>query len=217
MCSNLIVSELFESVQGETAKVGIPTTFVRLTGCPWRCRFCDSKHAYFGGKTYSVQDLIGKVSSFGHKDVCITGGEPLLQKGVYPLMDALIESGFILSLETGGAFSLKSINSDVQIVLDVKCPGSGHAEDNDFENLQFLQAKDAVKFVLTDEKDFHFALDICKQFSLFKKGAPHVLFSPAHGILNPKHLIDWMLKYKLPARLNLQIHKYIWNESTLGV
>jgi len=216
MNQTIQVAELFESIQGETSSSGVPTTFVRLSGCPWRCLYCDSSHAYQGGETYTLIDLKRKVETFRHPYVCITGGEPLMQESVHPFISMLIDEKFQISVETGGAYSIAPLHPKVRVILDVKCPGSGHEKDNDFQNLKRLKPHDEVKFVLSHKIDYLFAKETCETHDLFK--APvSLLFSPVHGILDPKELVSWILQDNLNVRLNLQLHKYIWGSDVLGV
>lgn len=211
---NLI--ELFASVQGETSLSGLPTTFVRLAGCNLRCSWCDTPYSFGRGEPVSLDEIVRKVDSHGCRYVCITGGEPLLQSNVYPLMTDLCDRGYILSLETGGSLSIKSVDPRVRIILDLKCPDSKMSHKNDWGNIPFLRKQDEVKFVILGEEDYQYAKDVCHQYQLFET-VGEVLFSPVHGKLAPCDLVGWILRDKLPVRLNLQLHKYIWDPMTRGV
>ncbi|NGX41791.1 MAG: 7-carboxy-7-deazaguanine synthase [Chlamydiae bacterium] len=213
---SLNLAEIYKSVQGETSFTGLPTTFVRLAKCNLRCHWCDTPHSFGKGKPVALQDITAKAEEFGCKHICITGGEPLLQENVYPLMDQFCELGFIVSLETGGSISTQRVNSRIHTILDIKCPGSGMSDKNHWENLNRLRDHDEVKFVVKDENDYNYSLDICKKYALFSR-QKQVLLSPVHGLLDPKELINWILRDKIPARLNLQIHKLIWPPKMLGV
>lgn len=206
--------ELFESVQGETSFAGLPTTFIRLAACNLRCTWCDTTYSFKKGDRVLLEEVISQTEKYGHKHVCITGGEPLLQESVYPLMHHLADK-FVVSLETSGSLPIDKVDPRVHIILDIKCPQSGMADKNHFENLSRLLAKDEVKFVIQDRGDFDYALAICERFSLFDK-AP-VLFSPVFGLLDPKLLTEWILENKCPVRLNLQLHKFIWEPTKQGV
>jgi 7-carboxy-7-deazaguanine synthase len=212
----LNIIEVFASVQGETSLTGLPTTFVRLAACNLRCTWCDTAYSFGRGVSTEIQLLLKQVQDYGCKHVCITGGEPLLQEQVHPFMTELCDRGFILSLETGGSLSTAKVDPRVRVILDVKCPGSGMSEKNLWKNLDVLQPHDEVKFVIAGKQDYLFALEICKKHSLFSANR-QVLFSPVHGILDPQELVKWILADKLPVRLNLQIHKFIWHPQTRGV
>jgi 7-carboxy-7-deazaguanine synthase len=214
--STLQLIELFGSIQGETSYSGLPTTFVRLAACNLRCTWCDTTYSFGKGVTWELETIIEDVQKRGHPYVCITGGEPLLQKNVYPLMEQLCDLGFKLTIETGGSLSTASIDPRVATILDVKCPGSGMSEKNDWSNLSRLKPSDEVKFVLADANDYKFAKEICQTYSLYQRER-YPLFSPVFGMLDPKELITWMLADQLPVRLNLQIHKFIWDPCTKGV
>lgn len=213
---NLNIIEIFASVQGETTFSGLPTTFIRLAACNLRCTWCDTTYSFGRGTSYALDDIIALVESLGCRHVCVTGGEPLLQKDVHLLMKALCDRGFVLSLETGGSLSIAHVDPRVHVILDIKCPGSGMSHKNLWENIPLLKAKDEVKFVMMGEHDYTYAKEICQKHQLYHKVSA-VLFSPVHGTLNPQDLVAWILKDKLPVRLNLQIHKIIWEPTTRGV
>lgn len=209
---NLI--EIFASVQGETSLTGLPTTFIRLAACNLRCSWCDTSYSFGRGTPYDLEAIIQQVITNGCKNVCITGGEPLLQQNVYPLMARLCDLGYALSLETGGSLPTDQVDPRVMTVLDVKCPGSKMDHKNHLNNLKNLKKHDEVKFVILDRQDYDYAKQICVDHQLFDK---NVLFSPVFGQLNPQELVQWILKDQLPVRLNMQIHKFIWSPETKGV
>ncbi len=216
MGETLFLSEIFESIQGETSLSGLMTTFLRLSGCPLRCAWCDSSYTFEQGTPYSFVELFRQIESFGWRYVCITGGEPLLQKPVIPFMEALLQKNYKVSLETSGALSTEAVPEKVVTILDVKCPGSGMSQKNIFENFERLRPHDQVKFVLADRTDYEWAKTILSQYALSSKVA-EVLFSPAWDFLSPQELITWIKQDKLDVRLNLQLHKYVWGASTRGV
>jgi 7-carboxy-7-deazaguanine synthase len=214
--NNLNLIEIFASVQGETSLSGLPTTFVRLAACNLRCTWCDTPYSFVKGTSWTLEAIQTQVQKYSCSYVCITGGEPLLQKNVYRLMSNLCDAGYRLSLETGGSLSTEHVDARVRIILDIKCPGSAMSHKNDWSNLSRIRSHDEIKFVIKDETDYLFAQKVCSDYSLFNK-TPHILFSPVHGILEPKCLVEWILRDYLPIRLNLQIHKYIWDPQTRGV
>ena len=212
----LTVTEIFHSIQGESSFAGMPCVFVRLTGCDLRCAWCDTPYAFTDGKKMSVAEVLGAVDATGCPLVELTGGEPLLQDDVYPLMDALVAAGRTVLLETGGHISLARVPDGVVKIVDVKCPRSGESARTHWPNLEQLGPRDEVKFVIQDRADYQFACGIVRQYRLdMRCGA--VLFSPVHGVLAPRDLAAWMLEDRLPARLQLQVHKYIWDATTRGV
>lgn len=212
----LDITEIFKSVQGETTFSGLPTTFIRLARCHLRCSWCDTSYSFKKGKPYSLQEIIREVVSHKTTYVCITGGEPLLQKNVHLLMSSLADQDFKVSLETSGSLSVQDVDPRVTIILDIKCPSSKMAEKNHWVNFDLLKPADEIKFVIQDKDDYTYAKAICEQYQLFHKSHP-LLFSPVHGVLNNRELVQWILKDNLPVRLNLQIHKYIWDPLTRGV
>ncbi len=212
----LKVNEIFHSIQGESSYVGKPCVFVRLTGCDLRCRWCDTAYAFTEGTPASVDDVVERVEAYDCPLVEITGGEPLLQGDVYPLMRRLLGSGRTVLLETGGHIDISAVPRDVVKVVDVKCPGSGEAERNDWGNLERLAAHDEVKFVIADRADYEFARGVVRAQQLDRRcGA--VLFSPVHGELDPARLAAWVLEDRVPARVQVQLHKYLWGAETRGV
>lgn len=206
----LKLSEIFYSLQGETSRVGLPTVFVRLTGCPARCTYCDTAYAFQGGERASVSEILARVSAFSARYVTVTGGEPLAQREVLPLMTALCDLGYDVSLETGGMLDISSVDKRVSRIVDVKTPGSGEMEKNCWDNLAQLTAHDEVKFVLTNEEDYQWARDVLRQHDLTAR-CP-ILFSPVHGS-NAADMAEWILRDHLSVRLQLQMHKILWGES----
>ena len=212
----LTVNEIFHSIQGESTHAGRPCVFVRLTACDLRCSWCDTPYAFHEGRKMSVDEVIGRVREFGCDVVEITGGEPLLQKEVYPLMQRLLDEGRTVMLETGGHLSVADVPEPVIRVIDVKCPGSGEAARNHWANLDALRATDEVKFVIKDRADYEYARDVVARHTLAGRCAA-VHFSPVHGVQNAKELAAWVLEDRLPVRVQLQLHKFIWDPSTRGV
>ena len=212
----LTVNEIFYSIQGESTRAGRPCVFVRLTACDLRCSWCDTEYAFHEGRKMSVDEVVAEVYRHNCPLVEITGGEPLLQEDVYPLMDCLLAHGRTVMLETGGHRPIARVPAAVHKIVDVKCPGSGEADKNDWDNLARLGPHDEVKFVVKDRADYEFARDVIARRDLPSRAAA-VLVSPVHGVLDPKVLSEWMLADHLPARLQLQIHKYIWPPETRGV
>ena len=210
------VNEIFYSIQGESTRAGEPCVFVRLTACDLRCSWCDTPYAFYEGRKMAVDDVVAAVQQYGCPLVEITGGEPLLQEDVYPLMARLVAHGRTVMLETGGHRPIARVPPEVVRIVDVKCPGSGEAARNDWSNLDRLAAHDEVKFVIRDRRDYDYARDVVARHDLSRRAAA-VLFSPVHGVLDPKTLSEWMLADGVPARLQLQLHKYIWSPETRGV
>lgn len=212
----LTLNEIFHSIQGESTHSGRPCVFVRLTACDLRCSWCDTPYAFTEGTKVSVDDVVARVEAYGCELVEITGGEPLLQADVYPLMRRLLDSGRTVMVETGGHRSIKDVPPEVVRILDVKCPGSGESAKNHWENLDLVTSRDEVKFVIRDRADYEFARDVVARHSLVgRTGA--VLFSPVHGVLPARELAAWILADRLPVRLQIQAHKYIWDATTRGV
>lgn len=207
----LRISEIFFSLQGETSRIGLPTVFVRLTGCPLRCTYCDTAYAFTGGRDMSVAEILSQVAGYSTRYVTVTGGEPLSQKNCLSLLGALCDSGYEVSLETGGSMDIGEVDARVSRVLDIKTPASGEEAQNRWENLPLLTRHDEVKFVLCDESDYLWARQVLQQYHLAEKCA--VLFSPAHGTLNPTELAEWILRDRLPVRMQLQLHKLLWDNA----
>jgi 7-carboxy-7-deazaguanine synthase len=212
----LTINEIFHSIQGESTHAGRPCVFVRLTACDLRCSWCDTPYAFHEGRRMTLEDVLSQVRGYGCPLVEITGGEPLLQKEVYPLMERLLAEGYTVMLETGGHLSVASVPAGVIRIVDVKCPGSGEVERNHWDNMALLTPRDEVKFVVADRADYEFAREMLRRHDLLARcGA--VLFSPVHGVLAPRDLAAWILADRLPVRLQLQAHKYIWGADVRGV
>ena len=212
----LTINEIFHSIQGESTHVGRPCVFVRLTACDLRCSWCDTPYAFDEGHKMSVDDVVARVRAYGCDLVEVTGGEPLLQADVHPLMQRLLDAGHTVMLETGGHRSIARVPAGVIRIMDVKCPASGEAGKNDWANLDLLAAPDEAKFVIQDRADYEFARDVVRRHDLSARCAA-VLFSPVHGVLAPRDLAAWILEDRLPVRLQLQAHKYIWGADVRGV
>ena len=206
--STLRISEIFFSLQGESSRIGLPTVFVRLTGCPLRCGYCDSAHAFSGGQRMSVQAILCAVEKYGAHYVCVTGGEPLAQKNSLTLLRALCDGGYAVSLETSGALDVSGVDARVMKVLDIKTPGSGEAHKSLWENLQHLSGKDEIKFVLCDEADYQWAKQVLVERDLANRC--EVLFSPVHDGVAARDLAEWILRDRLPVRMQVQLHKILW-------
>ena len=212
----LTINEIFHSIQGESSRAGQLCVFVRLTACDLRCSWCDTPYAFHEGRKMSVDEVVAAVEAFGSPLVEITGGEPLLQEDVYALMDRLLAAGRTVMLETGGHRPTGRVPASVLKIVDVKCPASGESDKNDWSNLDRLEPHDEVKFVVQDRADYDFAREVIARYDLPSRVAA-VLMSPVHGVLDPKTLSEWMLADRLAARLQLQLHKYIWSPTTRGV
>jgi 7-carboxy-7-deazaguanine synthase len=212
----LTINEIFHSIQGESSHTGRPCVFVRLTACDLRCSWCDTPYAFTEGTKMSVEAIVSQVAHYGCGLVEITGGEPLLQRDVYPLMQQLLDAGRTVMLETGGHVSIKDVPSSVIRIVDVKCPGSGESARMHWENLELLTPQDEVKFVLRDRTDYEYARDVFVRHGLAARTAA-VLFSPVHDVLPAKDLARWILEDRLAVRLQLQAHKFIWSADTRGV
>jgi 7-carboxy-7-deazaguanine synthase len=205
------LTEIFLSLQGEADSIGWPTVFVRLTGCPLRCTYCDTQYAFYGGEWVDVDDVVARVRELNVKHVCVTGGEPLAQKGVHELMSRLCDLGLRVSLETSGALDIAGIDERVVRVLDIKTPGSGEESRNRLENLAHLRADEQIKFVLCDRADYEWARALVRERQLDRVAM--VLFSPSFGQLAPGELAEWILADRLPVRFQLQLHKVLWGDT----
>jgi 7-carboxy-7-deazaguanine synthase len=212
----LTINEIFYSIQGESTFAGKPCVFVRLAGCDLRCTWCDTPYAFNEGHKMSVDAVLQQVAAYGSSLVEVTGGEPLLQEEVYPLMERLLDSGRTVLLETGGQIDVSRVPGAVVKVMDVKCPASGESDKMDWANIEHLGGRDQVKFVIQDRADYEFARDIVARHALDRR-CEAVLFSPVHGVLDPKDLSEWILGDRLPVRLQLQLHKHIWGANVRGV
>jgi len=206
--ARLKITEIFHSLQGEADTVGIPTVFVRLTGCPLRCQYCDTAYAFQGGEWWEIEAILARVEELGAKYVCVTGGEPLAQKNCLVLLHELCEAGYRVSLETSGAMPLEDIDSRVVRVVDVKTPGSGEESRNRYDELDRLQSQDLVKFVICGREDYEWSREKLRQLGLATRCT--VLFSPSHEELPARELADWILEDHLPVRFQIQLHKYLW-------
>jgi 7-carboxy-7-deazaguanine synthase len=206
--TRLRITEIFHSLQGEADTAGIPTVFVRLTGCPLRCQYCDTAYAFHGGEWWELPAILARVREYGTRYVCVTGGEPLAQKGCTTLLTELCAAGLRVSLETSGAMALDQVDPRVITVVDVKTPGSGEERRNRYEGLPRLRPHDLVKFVICDRSDYEWSRAKLSELSL-PQGCT-VLFSPSHEQLAARDLADWILADRLPVRLQIQLHKYLW-------
>lgn len=204
----LRIAEIFYSLQGETSRVGIPTIFIRLTGCPLRCVYCDTAYAFTGGTTLTIAEIMATVAQYPSRTVCVTGGEPLTQKNVHLLINTLLNQGLSVSIETSGALDISAVDPRVNKVLDIKTPDSAEVSKNLYSNFAFLTPSDEIKLVLCGEADYRWAIDILQTYQLTEK-CP-VLFSPAQGQLSPTDLAEWILRDGLNVRLQVQLHKLLW-------
>jgi len=204
----LRLTEIFLSLQGESTRVGLPTVFVRLTGCPLRCSWCDTSYAFEGGATVTIGEVLDRVADYGVGTVCVTGGEPLAQAACLPLLSALCDAGHSVSLETSGALDIAAVDPRVSRIMDIKAPGSGEVARNRRENLALLRPGDEIKFVLADENDYIWARTRIDAERLDERC--ELLMSPVHGLLDPAALAEWILRDRLPVRMQLQLHKLIW-------
>ncbi|MFN8008747.1 MAG: radical SAM protein [Terriglobia bacterium] len=209
------INEIYKSIQGESSFAGLPCVFIRLTYCNLRCTYCDTAYAFYDGKEMSVDDVLAAVRACDCSLVELTGGEPLLQKEVYQLMDHLLAAGYSVLLETGGSLDIGDVPPPVIKIMDLKCPSSGESDKNRYDNLQKLQPHDEIKFVIGSREDYLWTLEVMRKYHLKERG--HVLFSTVFGGLAPQELAAWILEDKLDVRLQLQLHKYIWNPDKRGV
>lgn len=207
----LRITEIFASIQGESTWVGLPTVFVRLTGCPLRCSWCDTAYAFTGGENRSLDEVLAEVARHGLKHVCVTGGEPLSQKGCLPLLSALCDAGYAVSLETSGALDIGAADPRVSRIMDLKAPGSGEVERNLYDNIAQLKADDEVKIVLANADDYAWAKQQIATHRLAERCT--VLLSPVAGELDPAQLAEWIVRDRLPVRFQLQLHKILWNDA----
>lgn len=208
----LRITEIFHSLQGEAASVGRPTVFIRLTGCPLRCTYCDTAYSFHGGTRMTLTAVLEQVAALNADHVCVTGGEPLAQPAVLPLLTALCDHHYHVSLETCGALDISQVDARVSVVMDLKTPGSGEVARNLYSNIQYLQPHHQVKFVLCDRADYDWAKEQLQKYRLHEK-VENVLFSPVWSQLQPAELADWILADHLPVRFQLQLHKILWGDT----
>jgi 7-carboxy-7-deazaguanine synthase len=206
--TTLNITEIFFSLQGEAREVGLPTVFVRLTGCPLRCNYCDTTYAFKGNNPLTIDHILDEVSKYNTPYVCVTGGEPMAQSNCLELLDSLVEAGYQVSMETSGSVDISPVNSKVSIVMDIKTPSSTEEKQNRYENLSLLQSKDQLKFVIASKSDFDWCCDLLEK----NKVKSEVLFSPVYENLNPVQLADWILEKQLNVRLQVQLHKLLWGD-----
>lgn len=208
--SRLRLTEIFLSLQGEARSAGLPTVFVRLTGCPLRCQYCDTAYAFHGGEWFDIDDIVGRVAGFGVPNVCVTGGEPLAQKRCIALLDKLLAAGFAVSLETSGAVDIGAVDARVSRVLDIKTPDSGECARNLWSNLEHLTAHDQLKFVICSRADYDWARQQLHERGLAARC--EVLFSPSYTQVAARELAEWIIADRLPVRFQMQLHKQLWGE-----
>ena len=206
----LKVNEIFYSLQGESSYVGLPTIFIRLTGCPMRCSYCDTAYAFNVGNNFTIDQILENIAKYKTKNVTVTGGEPLAQKECWNLLKILCDKGYIVSLETGGAISISKVDDRVKVILDIKTPKSGEDKNNDWGNLKLIKLTDEIKFVISDKEDYIWSKDVLIREKLNEKAL--ILFSPAYGDIDPKDLAEWILEDFLPVRFQIQLHKVIWGQ-----
>ncbi len=208
--TQLKIFEIFYSLQGESSRVGLPTIFIRLSGCPMRCHYCDTAYAFQGGSMMTVDEIMETIKKYDTRYVTVTGGEPLAQKEVLSLLKVLADQNYEVSLETGGGLSIKEVDPRIKIILDIKTPESGEEKKNYWDNLNLIHSKDEIKFVLCSREDYDWAKKILNQYKLTEKCA--VLFSPVYQKLNTTDLGNWILEDQLPVRMQIQLHKLLWGE-----
>lgn len=214
LSATLRITEIFYSLQGESKTVGLPTVFIRLTGCPLRCGYCDTAYAFSGGEKHTLETILARVASYNPRYVCVTGGEPLAQKNCIPLLTALCDAGYQVSLETSGAVDISGVDSRVMRVVDIKTPGSLEFDKNLWSNLAHITPHDQLKFVICDEEDYRWCKELLGSHQLADRC--EVLFSPSHGVMPLGRLADLIIQDNLPVRLQIQLHKYIWGEGCEG-
>ena len=208
---SLRITEIFHSLQGESTTVGLPTVFVRLTGCPLRCGYCDTAYAFSGGERIKIDEIVTQVATYQCPHVCVTGGEPLAQPGCIELLKTLCDAAHVVSIETSGALDIAAIDPRVMVVMDLKTPDSGECEKNKLSNLVHLKPGDQIKFVLCSRADYDWAKTMIIEHQLEKKA--HILFSPSWNQLNPTELANWIIQDRIPVRFQLQLHKILWNDA----
>lgn len=212
MLANTVIkiNEIFFSLQGESSRIGLPTVFIRLTGCPMRCNYCDTAYAFNGGENLTIHAILAKVASYKTQYITVTGGEPLAQRECLDLLTTLCDSSYEVSLETGGALSIKDVDPRVKVILDIKTPGSGEVKNYHWPNLNYLKAKDEIKLVITDHEDYLWAKNTIQEKNLLENF--DILFSPSFEQVESQDLAEWILKDQLPVRLQLQLHKILWGQ-----
>ena len=206
---SLRITEIFSSIQGETSKIGLPTIFIRLTGCPLRCQYCDTSYAFYGGEIMFFEDIIHQVKQFNYKDVCVTGGEPLAQPNSKQLLKDLVDLDFQVSLETGGSINIEGIDERVKIIMDIKTPDSGELTKNRWKNIELLKKSDELKFVICSIEDYQWSKEIIEEYKI-NEICP-ILFSPCSESMDPRDLAEWILTDQLSIRFQMQIHKILWD------
>ena len=204
----LNITEIFYSLQGEAREVGIPTVFVRLTGCPLRCNYCDTAYAFKGNNPLSIEQILSEIAKYKTHYICVTGGEPMAQSNCLHLLDTLIEKGYKVSMETSGSIDISKVNKKVSIVMDLKTPSSTEQHQNRYENIPLLENKDQLKFVIASKSDFDWCCQILEDYEIL----PDILFSPVYESLKPAQLADWILENQLNVRLQVQLHKVLWGD-----
>jgi 7-carboxy-7-deazaguanine synthase len=210
MAKTLVVNEIFFSLQGESSFTGLPTIFIRLTGCPLRCHYCDTEYAFHEGNKITIRNILQEISGYRTRYVTVTGGEPLAQRGCYDLLSQLCDEGYHVSLETSGAMEIASVDERVCKILDIKTPGSGETGRNRLDNLKHLATCDQIKFVICDEADYQWTRTMINDYQLHERCS--ILLSPSHEQLQAATLADWILRDQLPVRLQIQLHKYLWGD-----
>jgi len=211
MDKSLRITEVFYSLQGESNTVGLPTVFIRLTGCPLRCSYCDTAYAFSGGEKQTISSIIDQVDGFNAKYITVTGGEPLAQANSHELMKQLLDKGYIVSLETSGAIDVSLVDDRVVKVMDLKTPASAEMDKNIYKNIEYLSEKDQVKFVIADDKDYEWSKSIMQQYDLANRC--EILFSPVMGDMSPRLLAENIINDNLPVRFQIQLHKYLWDDA----
>ena len=206
---SLRITEIFSSIQGETSKIGLPTIFIRLTGCPLRCQYCDTSYAFYGGEIMFFKDIIHQVKQFNYKDVCVTGGEPLAQPNSKQLLKDLVDLDFQVSLETSGSINIEGIDERVKIIMDIKTPDSGELTKNRWKNIELLKKFDELKFVICSIEDYQWSKEIIEEYKI-NEICP-ILFSPCSESMDPRDLAEWILTDQLSIRFQMQIHKILWD------
>ena len=204
------INEIFYSLQGESSLVGLPTVFIRLTGCPMRCNYCDTAYAFNEGKNLRIIDILKEIDNFKTKYVTVTGGEPLAQILCFDLLSALCDKGYFVSLETGGAVSIAKVDQRVKIILDIKTPYSGESENNKWQNLSLIKIDDEIKFVIANSEDYEWAKELIDKENIYSKA--QIIFSPVYKKLSTKKLSEWILRDQLSVRMQVQLHKLIWGD-----